>query len=124
MSDKELLKRLYKNYIKRFMGKIFIALFFSILIAGSTASIAWLLNPAIKNIGILASLHPVLYTPKMSLELSNISSNRYLSINSIDMKNIAAGRKGNPNFTILFNNDLEKFNKLIFLINNGINRHN
>ena len=50
MSDKELIKRLYKNYIRRYAKKIFIALFFSILIAGSTASIAWLLDPAIKKI--------------------------------------------------------------------------
>tara|TARA_B100001123_G_scaffold390731_1_gene468576 strand:+ start:3246 stop:4982 length:1737 start_codon:yes stop_codon:yes gene_type:complete len=50
MTDKELLKRIYKNYITRYIGKIFIALLFSILIAGSTASIAWLLDPAIKKI--------------------------------------------------------------------------
>jgi len=32
------------------LKNIFIALFFSIVIAGSTAAIAWLLDPAIKKI--------------------------------------------------------------------------
>jgi len=50
MTNKEILKRLYKEYVNRYLKKIFIALFFSILIAGSTAAIAWLLDPAIKKI--------------------------------------------------------------------------
>ena len=50
MTDKEIIKRLYKEYINRYIKKIFIALFFSIIIAGSTAAIAWLLDPAIKKI--------------------------------------------------------------------------
>ena len=50
MSDKKLLKRLYKDYITRYLDKIFNALLLSIFIAGSTASIAWLLDPAIKKI--------------------------------------------------------------------------
>ena len=50
MTDKEIIKRLYKEYINRYLKKIFLALFFSIVIAGTTASIAWLLDPAIKKI--------------------------------------------------------------------------
>ena len=50
MSNKEILKRLYKDYISRYLKKILLALIFSIVIAGSTASIAWLLDPAIKKI--------------------------------------------------------------------------
>ena len=50
MTDKEIIKRLYKEYVNRYLNKIFIALFFSIVIAGSTAAIAWLLDPAIKKI--------------------------------------------------------------------------
>ena len=50
MTDKEIIKRLYKEYVNRYLKKIFIALFFSIVIAGSTAAIAWLLDPAIKKI--------------------------------------------------------------------------
>jgi len=50
MTDKEIIKRLYKEYVSRYLKKFFLALFFSIVIAGSTASIAWLLDPAIKKI--------------------------------------------------------------------------
>ena len=63
MSDKELIKRLYKNYIRRYAKKIFIALFFSILIAGSTASIAWLLDPAIKKIFVEKDKEFILLIP-------------------------------------------------------------
>ena len=52
MSSKEILFRLYNNYIKNYLSKIFIALILSILVAGSTSSIAWLLDPAIKKIFI------------------------------------------------------------------------
>jgi len=50
MTDKEIIKRLYKEYVSRYLKKFFLALFFSIVIAGSTAGIAWLLDPAIKKI--------------------------------------------------------------------------
>ena len=50
MPDIEILKRLYKNYTKKFLNKIFLAVFFSILVAGSTSATAWLLDPAIEKI--------------------------------------------------------------------------
>ena len=52
MNNIEIIKRLYTDYSKRFFKKIFISVFFSILVAGSTAAIAWLLDPAIKRIFI------------------------------------------------------------------------
>ena len=52
MSNIQILKRLYKDYSKKFLKKILISVFFSVLVAGSTASIAWLLDPAIKKIFI------------------------------------------------------------------------
>ena len=52
MSNIEILKRLYRDYSKKFLKKILISVFFSVLVAGSTASIAWLLDPAIKKIFI------------------------------------------------------------------------
>ena len=45
-------KRLYKDYTKKHINKIILSAFFSILVAGSTSSIAWLLDPAIKKIFI------------------------------------------------------------------------
>ena len=52
MSNIDILKRLYQDYTSKFIKKILIAVFFSILLAGSTASIAYLLDPAIKKIFI------------------------------------------------------------------------
>ena len=46
------LKRLYREYTKKFLKKIFIAVLFSLLVAASTSSIAWLLDPAIEKIFI------------------------------------------------------------------------
>ena len=52
MSSIDIIKRLYNNYTKQFLPKILLSVFFSVLVAGSTASIAWLLDPAIKKIFI------------------------------------------------------------------------
>ena len=52
MNNKQILGRLYNEYTKKFLSKIVIAAFFSILVAGSTSSIAWLLDPAIEKIFI------------------------------------------------------------------------
>ena len=51
-TNSEIYKRLYKDYSKKYLNKIVISLFFSILVAGSTSAIAWLLDPAIKKIFI------------------------------------------------------------------------
>ena len=47
---KSIIKRLFKEYVKKHLGKIFLALFLSVIVAGSTAGIAWLLDPAVKKI--------------------------------------------------------------------------
>ena len=52
MKSREILKRLYKDYSKKFLKKIFIAGLFAIMVAASTSAIAWLLDPAIKKIFI------------------------------------------------------------------------
>ena len=52
MSNFEILKRLYKDYTIKFLNKIFLAVFFSILVALSTSATAWLLDPAIEKIFI------------------------------------------------------------------------
>ncbi len=52
MSNLEILKRLYKDYTKKYLNKIFLAVFFSMLVAGSTSATAWLLDPAIDKIFI------------------------------------------------------------------------
>ncbi len=49
---KLILKRLYQEYVKKHLQRIFLALILSLIVAGSTASIAWLLDPAVKKIFI------------------------------------------------------------------------
>ncbi len=52
MKKIDIFKRLYKDYTKKYLDKIILSTFFSILLAGSTSAIAWLLDPAIKKIFI------------------------------------------------------------------------
>ena len=49
---KNILKRLFSEYVKKHLKRIFIALILSVVVAGSTAGIAWLLDPAVKKIFI------------------------------------------------------------------------
>jgi len=52
MSNFEILKRLYNDYTRKFLDKILLAVFFSVLVALSTSATAWLLDPAIEKIFI------------------------------------------------------------------------
>ena len=52
MTNIKIIKRLYKDYTKKHLKKIILALLLSIAVAGSTSSIAYLLDPAIKEIFI------------------------------------------------------------------------
>jgi subfamily B ATP-binding cassette protein MsbA len=52
MGNKKIFQRLYKDYSKKYLNKVFLSAFFSILVAGSTSAIAWLLDPAIKKLFI------------------------------------------------------------------------
>jgi ATP-binding cassette, subfamily B, bacterial MsbA len=47
-----ILKRLYKDYVKKRIKRILVALVLSIIVAGTTAATAWLLDPAVKKIFI------------------------------------------------------------------------
>ena len=49
---KNILQRLFKEYVKKHLKKILIALVLSLIVAGSTSGIAWLLDPAVKKIFI------------------------------------------------------------------------
>ena len=52
MKKIEIYKRLYKDYTKKYLDKIILSALLSILVAGSTSAIAWLLDPAIKKLFI------------------------------------------------------------------------
>jgi len=49
---KKILLRLYESYVKKHFYKLILTLFLSFAVAGGTAAIAWLLDPAIKKIFI------------------------------------------------------------------------
>ena len=63
MTNLEILKRLFKDYTKKFIGKIFLSVFFSMLVAASTSMIAYLLDPAIEKIFIEKNQRLMLLIP-------------------------------------------------------------
>ena len=60
---KKNLLRLYHSYIKNYFDKIIIALLLSFAVAGSTAAIAWLLDPAIEKMFIEQNRSMMLMIP-------------------------------------------------------------
>ena len=50
MQTSETLKRLYKDYTSNHLTSIIFAALLSVIVAGSTSAIAWLLDPAIEKI--------------------------------------------------------------------------
>jgi subfamily B ATP-binding cassette protein MsbA len=46
------IKRLYKEYTKKYIKQILLSLFFTLILAGSTSMVAYLLDPAIKELFI------------------------------------------------------------------------
>tara|TARA_Y100000591_G_scaffold90175_1_gene76232 strand:+ start:483 stop:2219 length:1737 start_codon:yes stop_codon:yes gene_type:complete len=65
MNKSEIYKRLYKDYSKKYLNKIFLSAFFSILVAISTSAIAWLLDPAIKKLFIEKDQSLIILIPIM-----------------------------------------------------------
>lgn len=62
-SDIEILKRLYHDYTKKYVKKILLSVFFTVLLAGSTSAIAYLLDPAIKKLFIEQKKDLILVIP-------------------------------------------------------------
>ena len=65
MNKSDIYKRLYKDYSKKYLNKIILSAFFSILVAGSTSAIAWLLDPAIKKLFIEKDQSLIIFIPLM-----------------------------------------------------------
>ncbi len=55
MTSIQIFKRLYRDYTKKYIPKIFLSVFFSLLLAVSTSAIAYLLDPAINELFIKQS---------------------------------------------------------------------
>jgi ATP-binding cassette, subfamily B, bacterial MsbA len=65
MKKTEIYKRLYNDYTKKFLDKIILAASLSVLVAGSTSAIAWLLDPAIKKLFIEKDQSLIIIIPLM-----------------------------------------------------------
>ena len=63
MNNRQVLKRLYKNYIRKYLKNFSFALILSLLVASSTACIAWLLDPAIKKLFIEKNMDLIYLIP-------------------------------------------------------------
>ena len=76
MKAKEIITTLYKNYTLKHWKKIVTSLLLSVLVAGSTSAIAWLLDPAIKKlfIRVLQTLFVVVVALTISLQHQRIKS--------------------------------------------------
>ncbi len=61
--DIEILKRLFNDYTKKYVKKIAISVFFTVLLAGSTSAVAYLLDPAIKQLFIEQKKNLILVIP-------------------------------------------------------------
>ena len=65
MKNIDILKRLYKDYTKKYLKRILLSVFFTILLAGSTSSVAYLLDPAIKQLFIEQDQNLILLIPAL-----------------------------------------------------------
>ena len=65
MENSKIYKRLYLDYSKKHLNKIILSALFSILVAGSTSAIAWLLDPAIKKLFIDKDQSLIVFIPLM-----------------------------------------------------------
>jgi len=62
-NDFQILKRLYVDYTKKYLNKILLSVFFTLLLAASTSSVAYLLDPAIKQLFIEQKKNLILIIP-------------------------------------------------------------
>jgi len=83
---KKILLRLFKQYVKKYLNKLIISLFLSVLVAGSTGAIAWLLDPAIKKIFVeqdktMMLLIPIAIALSFSIKGASLYAARTILIN-------------------------------------------
>ena len=83
---KKILLRLFNSYIKKHLNKLMLSLLLSLLVAGSTGAIAWLLDPAIKKIFIdqdqtMILLIPVAIALSFSIKGGSLYAARSILIN-------------------------------------------
>ena len=97
ISKTELYKRLYRDYSKKYLDKIIISAIFSILVAGSTSSIAWLLDPAIKKLFIEKDQSLLIFIPLMIVAFT-----KGLSLYFAKATMIGVGESIKKNFNLIW----------------------
>ena len=65
MDNLKILKRLYNDYTKKYLKNILLSVFFALILAGSTSSVAYLLDPAIKQLFINQNQSLAILIPAM-----------------------------------------------------------
>ena len=65
MTNIQILKRLYNDYTKKYLNKILLSVFFTILLAGSTSAVAYLLDPAIEKLFIQQEKSLIYFIPAL-----------------------------------------------------------
>ena len=65
MNNYQILRRLYQDYTKKYLKNILLSVFFTLLLAGSTSSVAYLLDPAIKQLFIVQNQSLVILIPAL-----------------------------------------------------------
>ncbi len=86
MTDIEILKRLYNNYTKKYLKNILYSVFFTVILATSTSSVAYLLDPAIKLLFIekkqeLIYVIPILIVVAFALKGGSLYLAKVIMIN-------------------------------------------
>ena len=104
-----IIKRLYREYVKKHFKRIILSLILSLVVAGSTASTAWLLDPAVKKIFVeqdktLAWVIPIL----IILAFSSKGISLYFArINIIIVGNKIAGELQKKIANVMLSSDIE-----------------
>ncbi len=65
MTNIQILKRLYNDYTKKYLNKILLSVFFTVLLAGSTSAVAYLLDPAIEKLFIQQEKSLIYFIPAL-----------------------------------------------------------
>jgi subfamily B ATP-binding cassette protein MsbA len=94
MTSKEIIIRLYKDYTSKYLKKILIAGFFSILVAGSTSVVAYLLDPAIKRIFVDRD-QTLIYLIPIAIIIAFSTKGFSLYVAKVTMINVAENVKKN-----------------------------
>ena len=88
MTNIQILKRLYKSYTKKYITRILLSVFFTLILAASTSAVAYLLDPAIKQLFIEQKQSLILVIPGL-IVLAFTTKGASLYLAKVIMINVA-----------------------------------